>query len=72
MSLIIVNKNNISNKLLQLSQLYNDECISSIENATYWTSAEYSNIRTWLINAGGMVNNDSKGVQYKVVALLQY
>ena len=73
MSLIIVNKNNINNKLLQLSQLYNDECISSIENDAYWTSAEYSNIRTWFINAnGGMVNNDSKGAQYKVVALLQY
>lgn len=71
-SLIIVNKNNINNKLLQLSQLYNDECISSIEDAAYWTSTENFNLRSWFISNSGMVNNDGKNNEHVVVAMLQY
>lgn len=71
-SIMRVNKNNINNKLLQLSQLYNDECISSIKDTDLWTSTENSHLYTWFVSGGGMVNVLNKNKQCTAVAILQY
>lgn len=71
-SVIRVNKNNINNKLLQLSQLYNDECISSIKDTDLWTSTEKSNLYSWFVSGGGMVNGLNKNKTCTAVAILQY
>ena len=73
MSIIVVQKPAINNKLAAISALYPNDCISTIYNNDYWTSTEYSNKNVFTNGfTGGTFGLSSKTDNRSTFAMLQY
>ena len=63
----------INNKLLQISNVYNNDCISSLINHTYWSSSEKSGNYAYTIGlVKGYIEFRKKQYDFDTMAMLQY
>lgn len=73
MSIIVVRRNEINSKLLAVSNIYPNDCISSLTNGEHWTSTEDSSINAYNINTNdGGIGGNNKSTSKYVIAILQY
>lgn len=73
LSMIAVQKNEINNKLLQISNIYNNYCINSIIDDYCYTSTEYNSNDIFRIKfTDGSLRETSKHGSDYVISMIQY
>lgn len=76
-SMIVILKNFINNRLAELSKIYKNYCIDILPDlgngTSFWSSTEINNTTCCrpIINPGG-INNQNKNSNFFVIGLLQY
>jgi len=73
MSIIVVKRNEINEKLAAINTIYSNDCITNINYGDYLTSTEYNNNSLYLVNTSmGDICSDRKNSRIRSLAILQY
>lgn len=73
MSIIVVQKQEINNKLAQIATQYPNDCISSLDENNYWTSTEINNESVYRISiVNGHVYISDKDETNNVIGMLAF
>jgi len=73
MSMIIVMKEQINNKLSQISAIYPNDSVSILASGNHWTSTEYSDdYAYYVITDNGRITRNNKDTDRYVLSMLVY